>query len=335
MKNKETLMSISRRTGYSVSTISRVLSGKAAQQRIAQKTVDIIVEEARRCNYVPDLQAKGLRTKTSGIVGLLVPSLGNPFFAEIANTISEIFVADNIHLMIGSSSERSEREISIIKSFIGKGVDGIIAVPSGNNPDYYRELGRSVPLILIDRYFKDETLDYVSSDNYTGGYKAAEYLIKRGYRDILVIQGDSASMPNMERVRGFDNAISDYSHLNIAHNISGEGFSSENGYITAMKALNAPSRPGAIFCLSVTIALGAIQAIHELGLKIPDDIGIITFDNNEFLDYLNPSVTRIAQPIDQICKLSCSILKNKMSNRGNQESTQILIKPTLIRGKSC
>lgn len=337
MKKKETLSTISKRTGFSVSTISRVLSGKAAQQRISQGTIDTIMREARKCDYSPNLLAKGLRTNSTGIVGLVIPTLENPFFANIAHSISEILRRDNIHLMIGSSMERPETEVDVIRSFISKGVDGIIVAPSSDSPDYFEELSRNVPVVLIDRYFKDTRLDFISCDNYNGGYMAAEHLIKKGYRKILVVQGAGSSMPNKERVRGFEDAVKSFSHLDISYRITGHDFSTENGYAAVTSAMGKASgdKPTAIFCLSVTIALGAIQALHETGVKINDDVGIITFDDNVFLDYLNPPMTRIAQPIGRICQLSCAILRQRMEDNAGEEPTQILIKPSLVRGGSC
>ena len=336
MKEKETLITIARRTGYSVSTISRALSGKAAQQRISQKTIDIILAEARKCDYSPNLMAKGLRTHNSGLVGLVIPTLENPFFANIAHAISEILRKNGLHLMIGSSMERPETEIDVIKSFISRGVDGIIVAPAGNESDFFEELGRKIPVVLIDRYFKDTVLDYVSCDNYIGGYMAAEHLIKKGYRNILVVQGADSSMPNKERVRGFEDAVKNFSHLKISYKISGHDFSIENGYGAVTAALSKPERPTALFCLSITIALGAIQAMHDMEMKIRDDVGIITFDDNVFLDYLNPPITRIGQPIERICQLSCAILKQKIeAGDAKEEPAQILIRPALIRGNSC
>lgn len=337
MKKKETLSTISKRTGFSVSTISRVLSGKAAQQRISQGTIDAIMREARKCDYSPNLLAKGLRTNSTGIVGLVIPTLENPFFANIAHSVSEILRKDNIHLMIGTSMERPETEVDVIRSFISKGVEGIIVAPSSVSPDYFEELNRNIPVVLIDRYFKDTTLDFISSDNYNGGYMAAEHLIRKGYRNILVVQGADNSMPNKERVRGFEDAVKMFSHLEISYRITGHDFSTENGYVSVTSACNkAPGeRPTAIFCLSVTIALGAIQALRENGMKINDDIGVIAFDDNVFLDYLNPPMTRIAQPIDRICQLSCAILRQRLEGSADEEPTQILIKPSLIRGGSC
>ena len=330
-------MSIAEKTGYSISTISRVLSGKGRQYRIGQKTIDYITKVAESCNYTPNLIAQSLRTNKTNTIGLTVPSIDNPFFATMSGVIINQLKNRGYNILLSDTMENAENEVEALNSFVSRKVDGIIAVPVSSSPDYLEEISRSIPVILIDRYFDDTKLPYVCTDNYSGGYMATEYLISKGYRNILAIQGVRSSMPNKERVRGFEQAILDHNELGVRHEVRGSSFSVENGYEETKKALAAPGRPDAIFAFSTTILLGAIKAIKEIGMRIPDDVAIISFDNNRFLDYLDPAVTRVEQPVNVVGKLVTDNIIKMVESADDDvlPSSQILIRPTLIEGRSC
>lgn len=334
---KDTLMSISEKTGYSISTVSRVLSGKGRMYRICQDTIDYITKVAESCNYTPNLIAQSLRTNRTNTIGLLVPSIDNPFFATLAGVIINQIKDRGYNILLSDTMENAGNETEALNSFVSRKVDGIIAVPVSSSPEYLEEISRSIPVILIDRYFDNTTLPYVCTDNYSGAHMATEYLISKGYRKLLAIQGVLSSMPNKERVRGFEQAVNDHRELGVDCNICGSSFSVENGYTEARMALTADNRPDAIFAFSTTILLGAIKAIRELGLRIPEDVALISFDNNRFLDYLDPAVTRVEQPVNVVGKIVTDYIISVLERNDDKSmlSSQILIRPTLIEGRSC
>lgn len=334
---QNTLLTISERTGYSISTISRVLSGKGKQYRIGQKTIDYITHVAQSCNYTPDLIAQSLRTKKTNTIGLTVPSIDNPFFATLSGVIINQLKNAGYNIILTDTMESAENETEALNSFVSRKVDGIIAVPVSSSPEYLEEIATRIPVVLIDRYFEDTTLPYVCTDNYIGGHMATEHLIKKGYRNLLAIQGVQSSMPNKERVRGFRQATAEHSDMGVRQHVCGDSFSVENGYKEAITALTSKDRPDAIFAFSTTILLGVIKAVKELGLKIPEDIAVISFDNNRFLDYLDPAITRVEQPVQAVGKLVTDNIIKMIENPDDNtmSSSQVLIRPTLIEGRSC
>lgn len=195
--SKNTIQSISEQTGYSVSTVSRVLSGKAQRSRISQKTIDIIRAEAKRVNYTPNLLAQGLRTSRTFTIGLTVPGIDNPFFATLAATVIENLKLAGYHTLLADSLENQQDFESSLRMFRSRSVDGIIAVPVGNSSGLADEITNGIPTVLIDRYFEGTGLPYICTDNYAGGFMATEYLIDRGFRNILSIQGVEDSTPSM------------------------------------------------------------------------------------------------------------------------------------------
>ena len=334
---KDTLLSISEKTGYSISTVSRVLAGKGRQYRISQKTIDRVTEIAQSCNYTPNMIAQSLRTNKTNTIGLVVPNIDNPFFATLSAVIINQLKGRGYNILLTDTMENETNEVQALNSFVSRNVDGIIAVPVGISPAQLEETATQVPVVLIDRYFDDTSLPYVCTDNYAGGYMATEYLIHKGYRNLLALQGVRTSMPSKERLRGFRQAIKDYESLGVQGRVAGNSFSVDNGYNEAMSLLGMEAAPDAIFAFSTTILLGAIKAVRDLGLTIPQDVAIISFDNSRFLDFMNPAITRIEQPVNLVGKLVVDCITQLVDDEDEDSLTplQTLLRPTLIEGHSC
>ena len=330
---KETLSTLAEKTGYSITTISRVLSGKGEKHRISAETREKILKAAQDNNYFPNIIAQSLRTNRTNTIGLLVPSVGNPFFADIASSVIEEARRRSYTTIVTDSAEDPEMEKSGLSSLLSRQVEGIIAIPSGDDPALYEEINnRVLPVILVDRYFSGSTLPYITTNNYTGSVEGTAELVINGHSRIACIQGAIASMPNKKRVAGYLAALEKAGIADGAV-IVGNEFSVQNGYLETKLLLNRSDRPTAIFALSNTIMLGAVRAIKEAGLKIPDDISIIAFDNNMYMDYFTPAITRIAQPTEEMGKLATKLLFECISS-GRRSTTQIELSPTLVRAES-
>ena len=330
---KTTLDTIARNTGFSKSTISRVLNNKAYSSRISRETVEIILGEAERCGYTPNLIAKNLRKNHTQTIGLLVPSLSNPYFAEIASVIISEAQKCGYTTLVSDTKEDEELQNSSITTLISRPVDGIIIVPCGNDPAYLEQTNsQCVPVILVDRYYENSPLPYVVTNNFQGGYLATSLLIKNGHRDIACIQGPPGATPNKKRIEGYLLVLKE-NGLEDRATIVGNEFSVQNGYLKTKLLLNNEKRPTAIFALSNTIGLGAIKAIREARLKIPDDISLVSYDNNMYLDYLEPSITRIGQMVDEMGKMAVKLLHESIS--GHKEiRSQIELSPEMILRES-
>ena len=337
MPVKSNIFTIASQTGYSVSTVSRVLTGQAEKYRISKKAIDLITATARQVNYQPDLVAQTLRTRQSHTIGLLVPGIDNPFFATLSGIIINLLACRGYHTLLADSRELEQEEEQALQMFKGRKVDGIIAVPVATSAANLEKIGRDIPVVLIDRHFKKTTLPYVCTDNYAGARMATEFLLKRGYKSILAIQGVTTSMPNQERLRGFTEAIEGKP---IKYAIAGDTFSVENGRDQVIKAFREGKRPfDAIFAFSATILLGTIDALRELNLKVGKDVGVISFDNNGFLDFLDPAVTRVEQPLREVSELAVAtlfeIIEARRDGLRDPDLIQKLIPPDLSVRSSC
>ena len=320
------------RLGCSATTISRVLSGKAEKFRISEATVKAVLREARRCNYTPSATAQILRTKKSNTIGLLLPSVSNPYFADMASVIISELSDSNFTTIVVDTMESEQKLNESARSLISRQVDGLIAVPCGENGEEMEMLSGHTPLVLIDRYYENTSLPFVTTNNYQGGLDATKHLLSRGHSRITCIQGVQSSMPNKERVRGYCRAMEE---VGLAENINivGNEFSVQNGYLEAKLLMSREIRPTAIFALSNTIMLGALKAIREAGLSIPQDVALISFDNNLYMDYMTPSITRISQPVEDMSKLAVKILLDKLDGESNCNS-QLRLSPMMVAGES-
>ena len=320
------------RLGYSATTISRVLSGKAEKYRISPDTVNAVLREARRCNYSPSVAAQSLRTRRSNTIGLLLPSVANPYFADMASVIITELNSAGYTTIVVDTMESEQRLSESARSLISRQVDGILAVPCGEKGMDLEMLSAQIPVVLIDRYYEDTSLPYVTTNNYQGGLDATRHLLSRGHTRISCIQGVQSSMPNKERVRGYVKAMED---VGLAQDIDiiGNEFSVQNGYLETKLLMSRAQRPTAIFALSNTIMLGALKAIREAGLRIPEDVALISFDNNLYMDYMTPSITRISQPVEDMAKLAVKILLDKIKGASNCGS-QLRLSPIMVAGES-
>lgn len=329
---KETLSTIASRLGVSVSTVSRVLSGDARRHRIPQATAERIMEEARRCHYTPSHSAKTLRTRKSYAIGVVIPSLSNPFFADMASVIiSEASLHGYTTIIIDTMEAESNQKLAL-ESMSARQVEGIIAAPCGGEEDLLALDASGIPVVLVDRYFEDTALPYVTTNNYKGGVLATRALIDAGHKDIVCLQGVTSSMPNKMRVRGYTDAMKE-AGLEDRIKVVGREFSIQNGYLETRMLLKGQDRPGAIFALSNTIGLGAMKAIREMNLRIPEDISMISFDNNIYLDYMIPPIARVSQMLEDMARLATKVLFERISNPG-MPASHVMLTPTLIPGGS-
>jgi len=328
MLHKSNIVDIAGKSGFSITTVSRVLNGKADKYRISKATQQKIKYTAKELNYVPNEFAQNLRTGKSKTIALIVPSLKNPFFAEIASVINLEARKSDFITLIGDSNDSITIEKEEVKQLSSRSIGGMIIVPCGKESSHLLNLKeKGLPIVCIDRYFVDQDICYVSSDNYNGAYSATKYLIDQGHTNIACIQGVKSSVPNIERVKGFKDALNDNDIS--SYSVTGDAFSEQNGYLETKLLLHNSHKPTAIFAFSNTIAMGVIRALREDNIHIPEEISLITFDDNPYLDYIEPPLTRISQPIEEICKIAVKILISKIQDDDNTPK-KVLLKTNLI-----
>ena len=332
MSQKVNIKDLALKAGLSITTVSRVLNGKAEQYRIGKKSQEKVMAIANSLNYTPNQFAANLKSGRSRTVALVVPSLNNPFFARIVCSINKEIRKFNYLTIIIDSDENPEIEKTELRQLTSRNIEGLIIVPCGDNGRHLQKLNeQGFPVVCIDRYFEGIDISYVSTDNYNGAFRATSLLIESGHKKIACLQGVQQSMPNRLRVKGYMDAMQ---KAGISESyVVGDDFSIQNGYLETKLLLKKKNRPTAIFSLGNPIAMGCMKAFVEENICVPDDMSLITFDDHPYLDYLSTPLSCIAQPIADITKIAVKFLFSKIDN-DEIPTKQILIKPEIKLKKS-
>jgi len=328
MITKVSIKDIAQKTGLSITTVSRVLNGKAKQYRIGKKSQQIIEEAAKELNYIPNHFAANLKSGKSNTLGLILPSLANPFFARVASLINNEVRKYGYTLIISDSNEDIEAEKLELQHFVSRNIEGLIIVPCGSEVEHIEQINnQGLPLVLLDRYFEGNDIPFVATDNFNGAVMATQHLIQHGHSSIACIQGVKRSTPNRLRVNGFKETMQEAGYEKIR--VVGDDFSVQNGFLETKLLLQWKERPTAIFTLSNTIAMGCLQALKEENIRVPEDISIVTFDDHPYLDFLATPITSIAQPVEHICKIALRYLFLRLNKEGESIANHVILKPEL------
>jgi len=336
MENQVTIKMIAAKTRFSLTTVSRVLNGSSEKYRISKNTQELVLAEATSLGYIPNMAAKTLRSNKSNVIGLVVPSLDNPFFSTIASTMAKILFMQGYVVMMSDCDNNEKEEKKIIQSLLSQNLLGIIVIPMGVKKNYEILNAINIPTVFIDRFFTEMDFFTVATDHYRSSLKLMEHLVEMGHKKIACIQGDEIVISNQLRVKGYEDAISKHS-LPYKY-IRGGSFTWERGYLETKLLINMKDKPTAILALSDTLLLGVLKAIREAGIIIPDDMSVVSIDNSTYLDFLNPPITSIEQPVQQISHLSANLLidqiKKVPSILANDIEKIILFDSMLIKRSS-
>lgn len=313
MKKTNNINDVSRESKVSPTTVSRVLNGHSKKYRISAKTVDLVLKTAERLNYRPNQAAVNFRLKKTNIIGLIIPNLANPFFANMA-----AFIAADLHrrrysLIISDCGEDEMIEAEMLNQLADRRIDGLLISPTARKPNVYEAVyTQGLPVVYFDRYFKQSIIPYVSTQNFEGAYQITKQLIAAGHKRIACIQATYGVMPVIERLRGYKKAMKE---ARLPPDTVGTGFSLENGYNETKSLLKREAPPTAIFAFTNPIALGCIKALKEEKKKIPDDVSLVTFDDSEFLAFIDPPITAVKQPVMEVAQTAVKMLVDLIEQR--------------------
>jgi len=321
--------------GLSIATVSRVLNGKAKDYRISDATSRKVLDAARQLNYRPNRIARGLKLTRTETLGLIVPDIANPFFASIAKNIELEARRHGYSLILCDSLDETETENELLQLLWERKVDGIIIAPVGYHYQNILALkNRGIPVMVIDRHFPGIALPFIASDNYTGAYSAVEYMISQGHKRIACIQGMPGVSVNIARVKGYHDALNDHHIAFDPKLLAGQDFGEKNGYIQTRLLMSNSSPPTAILALSNLISLGVLRAIGEIGLGIPDDVSLVSFDEQPYSAFLSTPMTTIEQRKDEIARLAVHSLLDLINNPAEKRAMEMVLKPSMIIRKS-
>jgi LacI family transcriptional regulator len=324
-----TLKDIAKKTGVSISTVSRVLHDDSKKYKISDETTARVKFVAKELGYRVNALARGLRQQKTSEIGIVVPDISNPFFSEVVKNLAAELRKRGYNFIVYDSDEDLNIEISGIKSLLEKRVDGFIIASVGQDYNHINTIkDLEIPVVIVDRCFDELDVDSVSVDNVKGSLLAVNYLIKEGHSRIAFIQGLSETYANETRLQGYKIALQNAGIPIDDQLIVGDDFRAFNGYLKTKSLLDLAVPPTAIFAAGDLIALGALEACRESNIRIPQDLSLITFDDPVFASYLSPALSAIEQPTLKIAEMAVAMLYNRIKNPGD-DRRRILLEPKL------
>lgn len=313
---KINIKTISENAGVSTATVSRVLRNYPGVRNITRKKVLKIIKEL---NYEVNEVARSLRQNKTNTIGVVVGTILSPFFSAIAKSIEDVANKNNYNMILCDADENSEKELKYLKVLTANRVDGIILAPTGKNKDYINWLIRSnTKLILIDRLIEGIECDAVVVNNERGAYIAVKHLIDQGFKKIGILTTHQDITPEKERFNGYLKALNEAGipkndNLIKIGKFKNPMLNKENVINLTKELIQNPDGIDAIFATSNDLALGALMAIKKAGLRIPEDIGIISFDDADWCLILESPLTSIRQPIYNLGSIAAEMLIKKIN----------------------
>jgi LacI family transcriptional regulator len=329
------LKSLAASLGLSAATVSRVLSGQAERYRISAVTRDRILATARTSGLVVNHLARSLRLQRTLSIGLVIPDIANPFFALLAREIERSARRHGYSVLIADSEEDAAVEAQALALLLSRNVDGLILAPVGTPAagDTRRALGGR-PCVLVDRLLPELQLPAITSDHRSGAEIAVAHLVERGHRSIGCVQGKSGTFANDERVAGWRAAMTRARLPCGPELVFGAGDSIAAGVDAARALLKRQMRPSAVLALGSLLALGVLQAVREGGLAIPVDLSLVAFDDQPWASVLEPPLTIIEQPVEELGRQGLDLLLNRIATRGELSATRRTLPVRLIERQS-
>lgn len=331
----KTLRDVAERAGVSVTLASRVLGnyGYVSEEKRVK-----VLKVAQEIGYQPNILARGLKTKKTYNIGVIISDVTTFFFTSVVRGIEDVARQNGYHVSLCNSDENPEKEKEYLEELFRRKVDGVILSATGKNLSFLRKIIRSgVPVVLVDRKIDEIETTQIVVDNEWGAYEAVEHIIKLGYRRIAVINGLSGIMTSEERFSGYCKALKENGLSVEKELIKYADFRMEKGKKVMLEFLGMKNPPEAVFVTNETMTTGALLALREKKVKIPDDIAIVGFDDPVWAPLIDPPLTAVRQPSYSIGTIACQSLLQKLGKigRGRSFHEEIVLKPRLIIRESC
>jgi LacI family transcriptional regulator len=329
--NKITIKEIAKLTGVSTATVSRVLNNNG---RFSEETRKRVLKAAEKFDYRPNIVAKSLRTSLSKTIGVVIPDITNEFFASIVLAIENYCIPKGYSVFICNTSEDQEKEKMYINDIEAKGVDGLIYL-SANNENPIDLTKYSFPVVCMDRIPYGENMVVVQSDNFSGGYQATTELLKQGCRNILLLRDERDMSAVINRFEGYRQALYDFG---IALNLNLVKYSKVDvnfAKVTITQCVESGVIFDGIFAVTDWLALGALMALKEQNIMVPEDVKIVGFDNISLTQYTSPTLSSIDQDKMALGNLAAEALLDMINNQyDSSRSKHITVPVNLIRRDS-
>ncbi len=323
-ERKPTILDVARRAGVSKSLVSMVIRG---DQGVSDARRQAVLEAISALGYRPNAMARGLVQRRTRLVGVVISNLRNPFFGDVVSGVLEEAIDLDYRVLFSTGDGVAAREGEAIESLLELRVDGLILATSRVDEATIGRVAHSVPTVVLNRQTSDGASDSVTNDHVMGAEMAVEHCVSLGHRRIAHIDGGASPAATMRR-RGYQQAM-DRLGLAASSIVVGGAFTESGGYRGAQALLGQHPLPTAIFAANDLCAIGALNALEEVGLKIPGDVSLIGYDNSSLAALRHVSLTSIHQPGSQMGRMAMELLAERI-HEGRTEPRHHVIVPSLV-----
>jgi DNA-binding LacI/PurR family transcriptional regulator len=328
MNKPATIKDIARKLNVSISTVSRAMRNAPDVNTETRKAVMALSEEL---NYQPNKLALSLKQKQTHTIGVIVPNL-DYVLATMVRGIDEVALEAGYTVMVCQSNESFGREIVNTRRLLDSLVDGFIISVSSETKvfDHFKKIQeKQMPMVVFDRVPEDLKAPSVRLDNMDGGHQATEHLIEQGYKRIAILAGPKNLGISNSRLEGYLNALKKYKIKPDPNLIIHCDFNQHYAYLATQELLDMKKRPDAIFTISDRMAIGAMLAIKEKGLKMPHDIGLVGFNNEPVVNLVTPGISSVDQPAFELGKMAAKLFIQTVHDNGDMSRIEEILKPKL------
>jgi len=332
-----TIRDVAREAGVSTATVSRVLNVTGT---VTEGTRRKVLETISRLGYRPSGIARGLSTKRTKTIGLIVSDITNPFFPEIARSVEDVLSVYGYNVILCNTDSQPEKEAAYIGLLLEKRVDGIIFASVRTDNSDLTDLKRNgTPWVLAGRTLPGIDRDCVVVDNALGAYQATQHLLQLNHRRIGYVSGPFHVSVSMERLAGFRRASANYGLNHEQLPIVEGDFKQAGGYAAALKMLMSEPRPTALFVANDLMAIGILEAAHDLSVRVPEDLALVGFDDIPIASLHTIQLTTVAQPKYEIGAAATRMLLDKIDRAcvpgQDVSSTKVVLTPKLQIRRTC
>jgi LacI family transcriptional regulator len=326
-----TIKDVAKKAGVSIAAVSYALNDK---EGVNEATKTRIREIADEMGYIPNSLARGLLLKKTNVIGLVVPDISNPYISSFIKHLDRYARNEGFFILLASMSNPAEHEDDIIHKLAARHVDGFIITPASDDQDQYRRIAaklnkQNIPFLFANMSFSGIKSNYVIPDLEEGEYQLTTYLLQRGFRDFVFAGGDQNEYYTRVRYQGFLRALSDQglTFNEERYLVCGPAYSFDDGYTAARHFLeHASALPEVFVALNDFIACGMIKAFRQRGIRVPQDVCMVGFDDLDMPTTDTVPLTTVRIPVEEMAGLCLDILK---SGRGNKVLRQMIL-PTEV-----
>jgi LacI family transcriptional regulator len=323
-----TISDVARRAGVSAMTVSRVINNSGY---ISPETRERVEKAVRDLGYVPNALARSLRFKQTKTLALVLTDITNPFFTTIARGVEDAASEQGFSVIFCNTDESESKEAEYLNVVLQKQVDGLLLVPASCSSDSVTFLQeRKVPVVVLDRCVYDVKIDTLRCDSEGGAYQLTRHLLDLGHTRIAILSGPSSVSTAIDRVAGYRRALAEAGLGSRVELVYHGEYSQASGYQMAWQALGVTPRPTALFAANNFITSGALRAVREAGLRVPEDISIVSFDDLPTAPFMGPALTVAAQPAYEMGRKAAELLLTRLAGEGPAEPQEIVLPTEII-----